>query len=191
MKQNISSLQTKKLIAEALKSLLRTKPLERITISDISDTCGINRKTFYYHFRDVYDLIEWIFKEEAIRTIKDYTLHDDPKGALTFVLQFLSDNAQICRGLLQSMGRDHLRLLLHKDVAHLFYSFIRQHSQDLSVPKEYKEFLACYYADAIVSAILTWFENGMKESPERLIQFLVLTNEDSIQAALKRAEALL
>lgn len=191
MKQNVSSLQTKKLIAQSLKSLLRSKPLERITISDISDTCGMNRKTFYYHFRDVYDLIEWIFQEEAIQRIQEYTLRGDPQEALTFVLQFLSDNAQICRGLLQSMGRDHLRLLLHKDVAQLFDAFIRQHSQNLSVSKEYKEFLACYYADAIVSSILTWFENGMRESPQKLIRFLVLTNEDSIQAALKRAETLL
>ena len=51
---------TKRALAASLKRLLAEKPLSKITISDITDDCGINRMTFYYHFQDIYDLIEWI-----------------------------------------------------------------------------------------------------------------------------------
>lgn len=49
---------TKKALADSLKDLLRTRPLSKVTIADITEGCGINRMTFYYHFRDIYDLVE-------------------------------------------------------------------------------------------------------------------------------------
>ena len=51
---------TKRALEASLKKLVKTKPLNKITVSDITDDCGINRMTFYYHFKDIYDLVEWI-----------------------------------------------------------------------------------------------------------------------------------
>ena len=56
---------TKNAIAMSLKKILDKKVLTKVTINDITKDCGINRMTFYYHFKDIYDLIEWIFIEEA------------------------------------------------------------------------------------------------------------------------------
>ena len=53
---------TKKALAVSLKKLLSKKELSKITISNITDECGVNRQTFYYHFKDIYDLLEWIYK---------------------------------------------------------------------------------------------------------------------------------
>ena len=50
---------TKYALENSLKNLLLQKPLDKITISDITDDCGISRMTFYYHFKDIYDLVEW------------------------------------------------------------------------------------------------------------------------------------
>ena len=50
---------TKRALEASLKKLLLEKPLHKITVSDITDDCGINRMTFYYHFKDIYDLVEW------------------------------------------------------------------------------------------------------------------------------------
>ena len=54
----MSSSATKIAIAYGLKELVKTKALNKITISDITEKCGINRQTFYYHFADMMDLIE-------------------------------------------------------------------------------------------------------------------------------------
>ena len=56
---------TKRAISASLKRLLLTKSLNKITIQDIADDCGINRQTFYYHFQDIYDLVEWVCYEDA------------------------------------------------------------------------------------------------------------------------------
>lgn len=51
---------TKRALEQSLKNLLLKKPLTKITISDITADCGMNRMTFYYHFKDIYDLVEWV-----------------------------------------------------------------------------------------------------------------------------------
>ena len=58
---------TKKALAESLKKLLSKNKLNKITIKEITEDCGVNRQTFYYHFKDIYDLLEWIYKNEVIQ----------------------------------------------------------------------------------------------------------------------------
>ena len=58
---------TKNALASAMKDLILEKPFEKITVSDICDRCGMNRKSFYYHFQDKYDLVAWIFMQDTSR----------------------------------------------------------------------------------------------------------------------------
>lgn len=69
------SLSTKKALAEALKDLMKTESLEKISIGKICEKCNLNRKSFYYHFEDKYDLVNWIFDTEflAVAATKTYT----------------------------------------------------------------------------------------------------------------------
>ena len=60
---------TKRALEQSLKNLLLKKPLTKITIGDITEDCGINRMTFYYHFKDIYDLVEWACLEDARRAL--------------------------------------------------------------------------------------------------------------------------
>ena len=60
---------TKRALEASLKNLLLQKPLSKITISDITEDCGINRMTFYYHFKDIYDLVEWSCQEDASKAL--------------------------------------------------------------------------------------------------------------------------
>ncbi len=64
---------TKKALAASLKKLLEKQPLSKITVTDITEDCEVNRHTFYYHFQDVYDLIDWIYENEAIKPLDGKT----------------------------------------------------------------------------------------------------------------------
>ena len=64
------SQMTKRALEASLKHLLLQKPLNKITINDIAEDCGINRMTFYYHFKDIYDLVEWACAEDAARVYR-------------------------------------------------------------------------------------------------------------------------
>ena len=60
------SVITKKAIAESLKKLMKEKPFEKISVAEICEECGLTRKSFYYHFKDKYDLVSWIFDHEFL-----------------------------------------------------------------------------------------------------------------------------
>ena len=62
---------TKRALEASLKNLLLKKPLNKITINDITEDCGMNRMTFYYHFQDIYDLVEWACMEDAKRALEN------------------------------------------------------------------------------------------------------------------------
>ena len=65
------SLITKRAIAEALKQVCKEKPFDKISISDITAVCGLNRQTFYYHYQDKYELLSWIYYNENFAAIAD------------------------------------------------------------------------------------------------------------------------
>ena len=60
---------TKKVLAKALKNCMQTKSFAKITVMDICEECGMNRKTFYYHFKDKFDLVNWIFNIECLKQL--------------------------------------------------------------------------------------------------------------------------
>ena len=63
---------TKRALEASLKKLLLKKPLNKITINDITEDCGVNRMTFYYHFKDIYDLVDWILVEDATEALEGH-----------------------------------------------------------------------------------------------------------------------
>ena len=68
---------TKQALANALKQLLQKKQVTKITINDIAEACGVSRMTFYYHFKDIYDLADWTLQEELHTAIADNRTHDN------------------------------------------------------------------------------------------------------------------
>ena len=58
-------IDTKRIIANALEEMLRNKSIDKITVSSLIEACGISRQTFYYHFRDLMDVLEWLAQQDA------------------------------------------------------------------------------------------------------------------------------
>ena len=79
---------TKRALEASLKKLLLKKPLDKITISDITDDCGVNRMTFYYHFKDIYDLVDWVMQNDAAVAINGMKTYETwQKGFLSIFNQ--------------------------------------------------------------------------------------------------------
>ena len=86
---------TKKALASSLKKILSKKEFNKITINDITEDCGVNRQTFYYHFKDIYDLLEWIYTNEVIGKIKNLET-DNPtenwQQEFLYVFEYIIEN---------------------------------------------------------------------------------------------------
>lgn len=82
-------MDTKKKLAESLENLLRSKSLEEITVHDITDSCDICRTTFYRHFRDKYDVIDYIYEQENLNLRKKHTSKKSLCSEIKEYLDFL------------------------------------------------------------------------------------------------------
>lgn len=164
-------MKTEVVLANALKELMSKESLDNITVKRLADMCDIKRQTFYYHFRDIYDLLTWIFLNENIKTRKPLNTWQD---AVRVITKYVSKNKKFIQNTLSSAGRD----LFEQFVSSYLYSFTLQYfakiDAKLKVPSEDKRFFSTYYVSGISKAIISWVDRGMKESEEVLIAHLEL-----------------
>lgn len=89
MKHDEQTRQTKQMLSLALKRLMKEKPLNRITIQELVEECGINRKTFYYHFENIYALLKWTLEQEAVSLFSRYDLVNEHSKVIDFALDYI------------------------------------------------------------------------------------------------------
>ena len=177
---------TKHAIENSFKKLLRHKTLDKITISDITDDCGINRMTFYYHFKDIYDLIEWICAEDAKQALGDKKTYDTWQEGCLQIFEAVLENKQFLLNVYRSVSREQVELYLYKLVYNLLIDVIEEKSRDMSVRQEDKEFIANFYKYAFVGLMLDWVRNDMKGDPKKIVSEISTLVTGNFSVALER-----
>lgn len=177
---------TKRAIKASLKNLLLKKPFDKITINDIAEDCGISRMTFYYHFKDIYDLVEWACEEDAKKILEG---KDDYKtwtqGFLNLFEEVLK-NKPFILNVYRSVGREQVENYLYKIVYDLLLNVVEEKAQGMTVRDEDKEFIADFYKYAFVGLMLDWVKNGMKEDPHKIVKKVEFLLSGSLSVSLER-----
>lgn len=160
---------TKNEIANALKKLSAKKSLDKITIVDIVKCASVNRQTFYYHFTDIYDLIDYIYVTEGTDAINGNYTYDTWQKGYIGVFDYILKNKMFVKNTYNSISHEKLESFLNNEA----YILIRQ-VLDEKIPNdmkshEEKDFIANFYKFAFTGIILEWINNGMKENPEFLV----------------------
>lgn len=177
---------TKYAIEASLKKLLLQKPLDKITISDITEDCGISRMTFYYHFKDIYDLVEWICLEESRRALEDKKTYDTWQQGFLQILEAVRDNKPFILNVYHSVSREQIEMYLYKLTYDLLINVVEEKSQGMSIRPEDKQFIADFYKYAFVGLTLDWVRHDMKEDPQVMIDHLTKLVTGNITTALDR-----
>ena len=81
--------KTKLLIANSLRKLMKKKSLDKIKIREIVEDCGVNRQTFYYHFQDIYALVEWIYTYDGMQIFNEYKDDCDWMSVIKMMFNYL------------------------------------------------------------------------------------------------------
>ena len=177
---------TKRALEASLKNLLREKPLEKITINDITEDCGISRMTFYYHFKDIYDLIEWSCDEDAHRLLKGRESYDTWQQGYLRIFQAVRENQTFFLNIYRSLSRELVENYLYKLTHELLMGVVEEKAAGLSVRPEDKAFLANFYKYAFVGLMLDWIRQGMSEDPAKIVERVSLVMHENIPRALTR-----
>jgi len=177
---------TKKLLSDSLKKLMAVKPLNKISVYEIAEDCGVNRQTFYYHFHDIFDLLDWTFREEVRELFKDGGESLSLEEGLLRLLEYLKNNEAICLCALHSMGYKNLRKFFHEWLGHIILSVVNEHASGLNVSEKHKVFIAHFYTVSFVGFIENWLQEGLKDDPEEIVRLCEVAMRGNIRGALER-----
>lgn len=160
---------TKAAIADAMKELMSQRPFSKISVGDVSEKCGLNRNSFYYHFKDKYDLVNWIFYTDIVGFLDEDGdgVEDDLREKsgwelLGEICEFFYDRKQFYSNALSVTGQNSFTQYFTNILKLLILSRYAPAQEDI---EEY-EFCSMFLADAMVLAVTRWLNDGAKIPPD-------------------------
>lgn len=160
---------TKRALADALKKYLMVKPLDKITISDLTNECGVNRQTFYYHFKDIYDLIEWMYVKKAKQVFNESHSINSWKDSMLELFDMMRKDSNFVIRTYHSVTRESLENFLYQKTSVILKDAIDEILGDRKIAPADREFIADFYKYAFVGIVLDWVKKDMSEDPEVII----------------------
>ncbi len=161
------SMITKKALAAAMKKLMEKNEFQKISVGDICETCGMSRKGFYYHFRDKYDLVNWIFYTEFVTLVqeKDYVnnwaFYED-------ICSYFYRNRAFYIKAFQIEGQNSFTDFFGETIQPLAFAYL----QEELIDSKAREFYCAFFTDAFRCAIVRWLQNNMTTTPREFVDLL-------------------
>ena len=175
---------TKAALEESLKRLLLKKPLDKITITDITTDCGISRMAFYYHFKDIYDLVEWSCVEDGTKALQGKKTSESWTEGLTQIFEAVLENKPFIMNVYRNVDRERIENYLFKLTYDLIVGVVEEKSKGLNITEEDKKFIADFYKYGFVGIMLERIREGMKENIEDLVRMMDLTLHDTVTTSI-------
>lgn len=177
---------TKQALASALKELSIKSPLDKISVTDICRQCGVNRKSFYYHFQDKFDLVNWIFDSEFV-ALAGRVDNDDGRRTLMSLLEYLYENRTFYRRAMRIKGQnsfsEHFRELM------LTTAKAKLRGIRGRINNEQFEFSISFYADAFLCTIERWLTGRDCIPPVKLFRLISSCIDDHPELSEAISEA--
>jgi len=169
---------TKKALAQALKDLMQETRFDKITVGNICDRCEMNRKSFYYHFKSKYDLVDWIYHTEFICFAKDKEYNDELE-LLTDMCSYFENNKRFYRRVLKYDNQNSF----FNSLTSLLMPVMEKAVDDMFADSENKTFFLTFFADSLILAIKKWLMDTNDMSAEKFVKLLhntILTATENI-----------
>ncbi|MEG0732088.1 MAG: TetR/AcrR family transcriptional regulator C-terminal domain-containing protein [Vagococcus sp.] len=176
---------TKKALSQALKELMTHIPFEKITINDVTNTAGVSRNTFYYHFSDINELLEWTYDNEIVNGLETYEDLETWKDGLLSVLNYTEENRKFCLNTFHSINRDRLEIFLYDITYGMLVSIMDQSYDETILKKDLKIQIADFYGRAIVSQVIHWLTTRLEEPKDQLIARVERVTKGTIELIIQ------
>lgn len=176
---------TKYALEASLKNLLLKKPMDKITIQDLTTECGISRMAFYYHFKDIYDLVEWVCLEDAKRALQGKKTYDTWQGGLQQIFEAMVENKPFIMNVYHSLSRERIENYLYQLTLNLLMGVVEEKSVGTDITEEEKVFIANFYKYGFVGIMLDWIKHGMKADYQEITEKISIALEGNITRSIE------
>ena len=179
---------TKLALEAALKKELLTKPLDKITINELAEDCGISRMAFYYHFKDIYDLVEWVCVEDGTRALQGKKTYENWQEGFCQIFEAVQENKPFIMNVYRCVDRQKIESYLNKLTYQLVADVVEEKCAGMQVAEEHKEFIAGFYKYGFVGVMLDWIDRGMKDDYHKIVEELAITLYGNISRSIENFE---
>lgn len=180
-------LSAKDSIKAAFLKLLEERPLREITVKDIVQACGVNRNSFYYHFKDIPALLEEIITEYAGQIIKAQGPALSLADCLETACRFAQENRQAVLHINQSAHRDLFERCLMDVCRKVVQDFAAAAIGNVPIAREDREVLIRFYQCECFGQAVEWLNSGMRYDMTRQFRRLCELGEGMTEMLLRRA----
>lgn len=186
---------TKAALEASLKKLLLKKPLDKITINDLTTDCGISRMAFYYHFKDIYDLVEWSCLEDATQALQGKKTYETWQEGVLQIFEAMLENKPFIMNVYHSVSREQIETYLFHLTHDLLYGVVQEKAKGTGISEADQSFIADFYKYSFTGVMLDWIKDGMKADYHVIAEKMHRTMEgnvvNSIQAISRKTNKIL
>ena len=182
--------RTKEMLAESLMKLLARRTLDKITIQDIVDDCGYNRQTFYYHFHDIYDLIDWIFTAQTQELIEKCRACGSLDVGVEAVIAYMRENRRLILNILRSVNGEKLLDNLYRSAQSIVLSALENHPGVQELSMDYRELVAEGFKYALAGLLIDWMRAGIPEDRVNKVRTMKAVYIGALEYALDTVRGL-
>lgn len=154
----------KRIIAQQMLVMMRERSIDKITVKALIEACDISRQTFYYHFRDIMDVLEWILSQSMERMLQRSLKSGSPQEAMEIFIRETEENKDLIRKLLASSRRVELEAMFVKTLREYLEKMADQRRPDLVVSYADKEFLLDFWSYGLTGMLFKY--SCSKEIPD-------------------------
>ena len=152
---------TREIIIKTLFELLNEKPLAKITVKDIVERCGVNRNTFYYHFRDISDVVESALKREVDKAFEHPVEVDSVLECLDVLVKLIGENRKAMLHIYCSIQRENFTDALDKMCEYIVNQYAKHNFDKEILEKEEVKVLMHFYKCVMTGVVLDWMNHRM------------------------------
>ena len=178
---------TERAITQAFVELLNEYPLDKITVRQIAQKCGISRNTFYYHYHDIYDLLEQLFASEEERLLAGIDNIVTLQQTFTEATMFVRQNQRAIFHIYNSIGRDTLSSYLYNSARICMRNYILHQCEGVSPSEQDLNDLIFLYASMLEGAVINIMREGALRDTEALISNAIRMLEGTVRLALENS----
>ena len=160
----------KLVIADTFSKMLEKEDIDKITVTKLIGECHISRQTFYYHFRDIMDVLDWTFRRSAQELAQRSLEAEDPIGALTAYVAFVRQHKAKLEKLLYSCRWVQIEAMLTEAVMIYLAEMARGKGKDISVSVDDLEVMLRFYASGMVGVLLQYVGKPHLDEEKLVIQ---------------------
>ena len=175
---------TKELLAESLKDLAQLKPVDKITVKELTQNCGLPSPTFYNHFHDKYELMAWIYNQKVEKSLENFGDSDSFEDVVCKWMEIIQEDEKFYINLLKNaIGQNSFRYVTNDNAIDLIVKWIKiRHDLDRLSPEIY--FCIKFFMRGISELVNDWCLEQCEYTPREMAKLFVSAMPESLKPLL-------